>query len=200
MAAGPLFTVAYLREDAGRADCKPFRHPVSSLALGRAGWAQTVNFLLTGLLSLLFAVGLWRTGPSSWGALLIGVWAVDLLGAGACRADPVRGYPAGTPDLLDRQRCALRDHDGAGQCRVQPAATLGGSGRTDPACLTHDRLDLADAARRAHSAHLTAVSYRRPGEPGSDPAHGRLERLPPAGGIHAVTCGHQLFVSPHNSR
>lgn len=37
MAAGPLFTLAYVVEGATRADCKPLRHPVSSLALGRAG-------------------------------------------------------------------------------------------------------------------------------------------------------------------
>lgn len=102
MAAGPLFTIAYLLEGASRVDYKPLRHPISSLALGRAGWAQTVNFLVTGSLSLLFAVGLWRTGPSRWGALLIGVWAVGLLGAGACRTDPVSGYPTGTPDQLQR--------------------------------------------------------------------------------------------------
>ncbi len=69
MAAGPVFTVAYLLEGASRVDYQPFRHPVSSLSLGRAGWAQTVNFLLTGLLSLIFAVGLWHVGPSHWGAL-----------------------------------------------------------------------------------------------------------------------------------
>lgn len=39
-----------------------------------------------------------------------------------------------------------------------------------------------------------------PGEPASDPAHGHLERLPPPDGIYAVTCGHRLVVSPHNSR
>ncbi|MFD5667826.1 DUF998 domain-containing protein [Streptomyces anthocyanicus] len=40
-------------------------------------------------MSLVFAVGLWRVGSSRWGALLIGAWAVGLLGAGAFRTDPV---------------------------------------------------------------------------------------------------------------
>ncbi|MES5824686.1 DUF998 domain-containing protein [Streptomyces sp. RG80] len=111
MAAGPLFTVAYLLEGAGRVGYKPFRHPVSSLSLGPAGWAQTVNFLSTGLLSLIFAVGLWRAGPSHWGALLIGVWAIGLLGAGACRTDPVSGYPVGTPDQLQHPTRAGTLHD-----------------------------------------------------------------------------------------
>lgn len=111
VAAGPLFTVAYLLEGASRVDYKPLRHPVSSLALGRSGWTQTVNFLFTGLLSLIFAVGLWRAGPSRWGALLIGVWAVGLLGAGTCRADPVSGYPVGTPDQFQRPTRAGALHD-----------------------------------------------------------------------------------------
>jgi multidrug transporter EmrE-like cation transporter len=111
MAAGPVFTVAYLLEGVRRVDYKPFRHPVSSLSLGRDGWAQTVNFIVAGLLSLMFAVGLWRVGPSHWGALLIGTWAVGLLGAGVFRTDPVSGYPPGTPDQLQRHTHAGALHD-----------------------------------------------------------------------------------------
>lgn len=111
MAAGPLFTVTYLLGGASREDYKPLRHPVSSLALGRSGWTQAVSFLFTGLLSLIFAVGLWRAGASRWGALLIGVWAVGLLGAGAFRTDPVSGYPVGTPDQLQRPTRAGALHD-----------------------------------------------------------------------------------------
>ncbi|WP_405021304.1 DUF998 domain-containing protein [Kitasatospora sp. NBC_00070] len=110
MAAGPLFTVAYLLEGAGRTDYKSARHPVSSLALGRAGWTQTLNFLVAGLLTLAFAVGLWRAGPP-WGALLIGIWAVGLLGAGTFRTDPVGGYPVGTPDQLRRPSRTGSLHD-----------------------------------------------------------------------------------------
>lgn len=111
VAAGPLFTVVYLLVGARRVDYKPLRHPVSSLALGRAGWAQTANFLFAGLLSLFFAVGLWRIGPSRWGAVLIGVWAVGLLGAGIFRTDPVRGFPPGTPDRLQQSTPAGGVHD-----------------------------------------------------------------------------------------
>ncbi|MGW1501291.1 DUF998 domain-containing protein [Streptomyces mirabilis] len=111
MAAGPVFTLGYLLEGASRVDYKPFRHPVSSLSLGRGGWAQTVNFLVVGLLSLIFAVGLWHVGPSHWGALLIGTWAVGLLGAGAFRTDPVSGYPPGTPDQLQHHTRAGALHD-----------------------------------------------------------------------------------------
>jgi hypothetical protein len=111
VAVGPLFSVVYLLAGAVRADYKQLRHPVSSLALGPSGWVQRANFFVAGLLSLAFAVGLWRAGASRWGAVLIGVWAVGLLGAGAFRTDPVRGYPSGTPDLPERasRQGALHD-------------------------------------------------------------------------------------------
>jgi hypothetical protein len=65
----------------------------------------------SGWLSLLFAVGLRRTGPSHRGALPIDVWAVGLLGAGAFRTDPVSGYPVGTPDQLQHPTRVGAQHD-----------------------------------------------------------------------------------------
>ena len=99
---GPLFVVAFLVEGATRAGYDPLRHPVSSLALGDSGWTQTANFIVAGLLTLAFAVGLRRAfrppGGSTWGPLLVGVWAVGLLGAGVFVTDPVSGYPPGSHD------------------------------------------------------------------------------------------------------
>ena len=101
---GPLFVLAFLIEGANRANYDPLRHPVSSLTLGDSGWTQTANFIITGLLMLAFAAGLRRTlvrgKGSTWGPLLVGVWAVGLLGAGVFVTDPVSGYPPGTPDRL----------------------------------------------------------------------------------------------------
>ncbi|CAM5246016.1 hypothetical protein GCM10010329_53840 [Streptomyces spiroverticillatus] len=111
VAAGPLFTLVHLVEGARRADYNSLRHPVSSLSLGRAGWVQVANFLGLALLSAVFAVGLWREGDSRWGALLVGVWAVGILGAGVFRTDPVRGYPSGTPDRVERPSRAGASHD-----------------------------------------------------------------------------------------
>lgn len=111
VAAGPLFTVTYLLAGATRAGYSPLRHPVSSLALGPAGWVQTVGFILAGLLSSAFAMGLWRAEDSRWGASLIGVWAIGLLGAGIFRTDPIRGYPPGTPDQLEHPTRAGALHD-----------------------------------------------------------------------------------------
>ena len=101
---GPLFVATFLVEGATRAYYDPLRHPVSSLALGNSGWTQTVNFLVTGLLMLAFAVGLRRAlrppESSIWGPLLVGVWGIGLLGAGLFLTDPVSGYPPGAPDRL----------------------------------------------------------------------------------------------------
>lgn len=103
--AGPLFVAAFLVEGVTRADYDPLRHPVSSLALGDLGWTQVANFVVTGLLMLGFAVGLRRAlrprCGSTWGPLLVGGYAIGLIGAGIFVTDPVSGYPPGTPDRLD---------------------------------------------------------------------------------------------------
>jgi hypothetical membrane protein len=100
--AGPLFVVTFVVEGVTRAGYDPLRHPVSSLALGGWGWTQTANFIVAGLLTLAFAAGLRRAfrppKGSTWGPLLVGVWAIGLLGAGVFVTDPVSGYPPGSPD------------------------------------------------------------------------------------------------------
>jgi Protein of unknown function (DUF998) len=101
---GPLFVLAFLVEGATRAGYDPLRHPVSSLALGDSGWMQTTSFIVVGFLTLAYAAGLrrrlWPGKGSSWGPLLIGVWAIGLLGAGVFATDSVSGYPPGAPDRL----------------------------------------------------------------------------------------------------
>jgi hypothetical protein len=112
--ADPLFTVAWIVEGATRADYNPLRHPISSLSIGEFGWAQTANFIVTGLLTLAFAFGLRRTlqshGGSTWGPLLIGAIAIGLLGAGIFVTDPLNGYPPGTPNLPQQYSLPGRVH------------------------------------------------------------------------------------------
>ncbi|MEI8408268.1 MULTISPECIES: DUF998 domain-containing protein [unclassified Kribbella] len=99
--AGPVFVTAFLIQGALKGSgYDALRHPVSSLALGNHGWVQTVNFLLCGVLTVAFAVGLWRSGVRA-GAVLIGVWGVGLVGAGLFVTDPVSGFPVGTPAAID---------------------------------------------------------------------------------------------------
>lgn len=100
----PLFVVVFLVEGATRAGYSALRHPVSSLALGDLGWVQRANFLVTGALLLAFAAGL-RSAPRRDGggvavAVLAGLVAVGLIGAGLFATDPIGGYPAGTPAVV----------------------------------------------------------------------------------------------------
>lgn len=104
-AAGPpLFVAAFLVQGALRPNYSALRHPVSSLALSDFGWVQVANFIVTGTLLLAFAIGLRpalaRYGGGIWAPLLIGLVAAGLIGAGIFTADPVNGYPPGTPDTL----------------------------------------------------------------------------------------------------
>ncbi|MGH8879435.1 MAG: DUF998 domain-containing protein [Stackebrandtia sp.] len=102
--AGPLFLAVALLAGAVRSDgYDPLRHPVSSLGIGPHGWIQIANFLVAGVLTLVFAFSLRAhlkaSGRGSLlGPLFLGVWAVGLMGAGIFVGDPISGYPAGTPD------------------------------------------------------------------------------------------------------
>jgi hypothetical protein len=109
--AGPLFVVAFLVQGAFKGSgYDALRHPVSSLALGDHGWVQTANFLVAGLLTIAFALGLWRSGIRA-GAVLIGLWGVGLIGAGVFVTDPVSGFPVGTPAISDYSTSGAL-HDG----------------------------------------------------------------------------------------
>ena len=96
--AGPiLFVVAFTVEGAIRPNYDSARMFVSLLSLGDQGWQQITNFLISGLLIVLFAFGLRqlvRQGPASrWGPILIGAVGLGLIGAGVFVTDPASGYP-----------------------------------------------------------------------------------------------------------
>jgi len=100
--AGPLFVAAFLIQGAMRPNYNPLRHSISTLELGSEfGWIQSLSFLVAGVLTLAFAVGVRRVlrpeMRSIWGPVLIGLWAVGLLGAGIFATDPDIGYPPRTP-------------------------------------------------------------------------------------------------------
>lgn len=102
--AGPLFTILWLITGLTRANYDPMRHPISSLAIGESGWTQVTNFIITGVLTLALAFGLRgalqsRRG-SKWGVIWITAIGIGFLGAALFVADPMNGYPPGTPLLL----------------------------------------------------------------------------------------------------
>jgi hypothetical protein len=78
------------------------RHPLSVLANGPGGWVQTANFLLSGLMVVAAAVGIGRvlrpqSRISGW---LLACFGVSMLAAAMFPADPVDGFPVGTPEGL----------------------------------------------------------------------------------------------------
>ena len=73
--AGPLFILTVLIQDYTRPAFDPRLQGLSLLSLGEWGWVQIVNFVLAGVLNLLYAGGLWRRlhpgRAGTWGPLLI---------------------------------------------------------------------------------------------------------------------------------
>jgi len=97
--AGPLFILIVLIQDYARPGFDPRLQPLSLLSLGDWGWVQIVNFVLAGVLNLLYAVGLWRRlhpgRAGTWGPLLIGAYGLGLIAVGVFRTDPADGFPPG---------------------------------------------------------------------------------------------------------
>jgi len=97
--AGPLFIFVVLIQDYTRPGFDPRLQPLSLLSLGEWGWVQIVNFVLAGVLNLLYAVGLWRTlhpgRAGTWGPLLIGAYGLGLILVGVFTTDPAHGFPPG---------------------------------------------------------------------------------------------------------
>lgn len=100
-AVGPLFfIIVLLIEGATRPGYSAWHHYGSDLSLGPGGWMQIANFLVCGLLTLCFAVGLrrvLRTGRGSvWGPILLSIFGLALITAGVFVTDPSLGYPPGS--------------------------------------------------------------------------------------------------------
>ncbi len=99
--AGPLFIFVLLVQDYTRPGFDPRLDLLSLLSLGDWGWVQITNFILAGVLNLLYAVGLWqRLHPGrggTWGPILIAVYGFGLVLVGIFRTDPANGFPPGVP-------------------------------------------------------------------------------------------------------
>ena len=91
--AGPvLFTAGFLAQEALRTgDYSPIAETVSALEAGPYGWVQQVNFVVLGLLTLAFAIGLHRgLRPSRAGVAGPALLAISGLGALGAAAFPLR--------------------------------------------------------------------------------------------------------------
>lgn len=100
--AGPFYVVVSLTQAAVRDGFDLTRHAWSLLANGTGGWVQMANLILTGVMVGAAAIGLRRAlrggAGHRWAPWLLAIYGVSLVGAGIFRADPMAGFPAGTPD------------------------------------------------------------------------------------------------------
>jgi hypothetical protein len=101
-AAGPLFTGVSLVQVVTRHGFDLSTHPLSLLSLGDLGWVQVANFVVSGLLSTAFAVGLRRSPEPGWagrwGPWLYAGFGLGMVAGGVFRTDPSGGFPPGVPE------------------------------------------------------------------------------------------------------
>ncbi|GAB3661498.1 hypothetical protein GCM10027589_23810 [Actinocorallia lasiicapitis] len=99
--AGPVYVLTSVVQGAVRSGFDFTRHDWSVLANGSFGWIQSVNLVVTGLMTLACAVGLRRALPPGRARTRAPRWlaryAAGLIGGGVFRADPALGFPQGTP-------------------------------------------------------------------------------------------------------
>ncbi|OIV35854.1 hypothetical protein BIV57_19235 [Mangrovactinospora gilvigrisea] len=99
--AGPVYVLTSVLQGALRQGFDFTKHDWSTLANGPTGWIQSTNLILTGAMTIAFAVGLRRTldlGRARRVApRLVSGFGLGMMLAGVFRADPALGFPAGTP-------------------------------------------------------------------------------------------------------
>jgi hypothetical protein len=99
--AGPVYLVAGLAEALTRSGFDITRDDLSLLANGPLGWIHITLLVVTGLMTVAGAAGLRRAlggAPGgTWGPRLVGAYGLGLVAAGLLVADPMNGFPRGTP-------------------------------------------------------------------------------------------------------
>ena len=97
--AGPFYLTIGLAQALLRDGFDLARHSLSVLANGPGGWVQTANFVLTGAMVLAAASGFARVlGPKRRAAAwFLAAYGVAIIGGAIFTADPVDGFPPGTP-------------------------------------------------------------------------------------------------------
>lgn len=98
--AGPLFVLTVLVQSYTVPGFDPRLDFLSLLSLGPYGFIQIANFVVVGVLNLLYAAGLWRRlhgGPAgTFGPILVGIYGLGLITVGVFTTDPANGFPPGS--------------------------------------------------------------------------------------------------------
>ncbi len=99
--SGPRFYIVAIIQMFIRPGFDIRHHAISVLSLGDLGWIQIANFIVTGLLAILCAIGLRRVlrggRAGTWGPVLVGTYGVGLVIGGVFHPDPGLGFPPGAP-------------------------------------------------------------------------------------------------------
>ena len=100
--AGPFYVVVSLAQGLTRHGFDLARDEWSLLAIGRLGWIQQANLILTGVMIIVGAVGVRRAigrfaDAGTWAPRLLACYGLGLIGGGIFSADAADGFPPGTP-------------------------------------------------------------------------------------------------------
>ena len=100
--AGPLYVCVGTLEAVLRRGYDIRIHSLSLLANGPSGWIHSALLVVSGLLTLIGALGLasaqQHTGRRSYSMIIgLAVYGLGIATAGLLRADPAEGFPIGTP-------------------------------------------------------------------------------------------------------
>lgn len=97
--AGPFYLIVGVGQGLLREGFDLSRHPLSVLANGEFGWVQTMNFVLTGAMVILAAIGIGRAlAPKSRPlTVFLVLYGLGMMAGAVFQADPVDGFPPGTP-------------------------------------------------------------------------------------------------------
>jgi hypothetical protein len=97
--AGPFYLTVGVVQGLVRPGFSFARHPLSVLANGPGGWVQSANFVLSGVMVIAAAVGFGRVLGRRSRAVTwpLAGFGLAMLVASVFHADPVDGFPPGTP-------------------------------------------------------------------------------------------------------
>ncbi|HWR13371.1 MAG TPA: DUF998 domain-containing protein [Terriglobales bacterium] len=98
--AGPLYIAVTAIQAVTREGFDPRIHRYNLLTTGDLGWIHQANYIIAGVLMVLFAVGVRRMLPRDlgglWGSRLFVLYGIAYISSGVFPADPVIGFPPGT--------------------------------------------------------------------------------------------------------